>query len=726
MCGARVRKAEAAAWRPNWSSGSAKALASVLVFGALICASHPAAAQFEQQGPKLVGIGAVGTPVYQGKSVAVSADGNTVIFGGYQDNSETGAAWVFTRSGGVWTQQGSKLVGTGAGVTAQGFSVALSDDGNTAIVGGPDDGNTGAAWVFTRSSGVWTQQQKLGDSSDFGANQGASVALSGDGNTAVVGGPYDQEQAGGYAIGAAWVFTRSNGVWTQQGSKLVGTTYVGLPSQGYSVALSGDGNTLIEGGPYDNGSAGAAWLFTRSNGVWTQQGSKLVSNDAVGSAFQGDAVALSGDGNTAMVGGQDDNGFVGASWVFTRSGGVWTQQGAKLIGTEGGTADQGFSVTLSSDGNTAVEGGPAAGGTGGYGIGAAWVFTRSNGVWTQQGSQLVGTGVVGSVASQGISVALSRDGSTLIQGGPKDNSNIGAAWVFVTPHSNMTTHDFNGDGKSDILWRSTGGTVAAWLMNGGAVLQSAALGTVPSSYSVIGQHDFNGDGKADVVWRDSSGNVSMWFMNGAAISTAAGVGNLTSNWTLYGTADLNGDGNGDLLWRDSNSGTVAVWFMNGATVASSAVFGALPSTWTIIGDANGEIVWRDSAGDIALWGVRNGQVTSSSGLGTVTSNFVVQGVGDFNGDGNIDILWRDTTSGTLSIWFTNGTQVISASAVGTLPSNWSVAQIGDYDGNGTSDILLLDSTGDLAMWLMNGAMVSSSVGVGNVGTAWQVQNTNAN
>ena len=84
------------------------------------------------------------------------------------------------------------------------------------------------------------------------------------------------------------------------------------------------------------------------------------------------------------------------------------------------------------------------------------------------------------------------------------------------------------------------------------------------------------------------------------------------------------------------------------------------------------ILWRDSAGDIALWGVQNGQVTSSSGLGTVTSNFVVQGVGDFNGDGKIDILWRDTNSGTLSIWFTNGTQVTSAAVVGTLPSNWSV------------------------------------------------------
>ena len=69
-----------------------------------------------------------------------------------------------------------------------------------------------------------------------------------------------------------------------------------------------------------------------------------------------------------------------------------------------------------------------------------------------------------------------------------------------------------------------------------------------------------------------------------------------------------------------------------------------------IGDANGEILWRDSSGDIALWGVQNGQVTSSSGLGTVTGNFVVQGGGDFNGDGKLDILWRDTNSGALSIW----------------------------------------------------------------------------
>jgi antibiotic biosynthesis monooxygenase (ABM) superfamily enzyme len=279
---------------------------------------QPALAQFSQEGSKLVGTFAVGLGE-QGWSVALSADGNTAIVGGLADNKITGAAWVYTPSNDVWTQQCSKLVGTGAvGSTAQGFSVALSDDGNTAIVGGPFDNlNTGAAWVYTRSNGVWTQQgNKLVGSGAVGdARQGASVALSDDGNTAIVGGPFDN-----WNTGAAWVFTRSNGVWTQQRSKLVGAGAVGNAAQGFSVALSDDGNTAIVGGAFDNVNTGAAWVFTRSDDVWTQLGNKLVGAGAVGNAGQGVSVALSADGSTAIVGGPFDNLNTGAAWVYTCRG----------------------------------------------------------------------------------------------------------------------------------------------------------------------------------------------------------------------------------------------------------------------------------------------------------------------------------------------------------------------------------------------------------------------
>jgi hypothetical protein len=142
-----------------WPISTVRASTLVLIFAALLVSSQLAFAQFAQQGSKLVGTGAV-VPSGQGSSIALSADGNTAIVGGAGDNSGIGAAWVYTRSGAVWTQQGDKLVGSGAvGSANQGISVALSADGNTAIVGGSgDNSGIGAAWVYTRSGAVWTQQ----------------------------------------------------------------------------------------------------------------------------------------------------------------------------------------------------------------------------------------------------------------------------------------------------------------------------------------------------------------------------------------------------------------------------------------------------------------------------------------------------------------------------------------------------------------------------------------
>ncbi len=359
-----------------------------------------------------------------GISVAMSRDGNTALVGGPQDNSQLGGAWVFTRSDSTsWSQQGPELKPSGeTGNVGFGTSVALSGDGSTALIGGPlENGFAGAAWVFTRSGSTWSEVGGMVGRGAVGAAlQGKSVALSADGGTALIGGPNDNGD-----IGATWVFTRSGSTWSQQGPKLVGTGAVGTAQQGRSAALSSDGSTALIGGPFDNSSKGAAWVFTRSGSTWSQQGSKLVGMGAVGAAEQSLSVALSGDSNTALIGGPSDNGGLGAAWVFARSGSTWSQQGPKLVGT-GATdaAQQGTSVALSGDGSTALSGGPIDGRFNG----ATWAFTRSGSTWSQQGSKLVGTGGDGE-SEQGTSVSLSADGRTALIGGP----NFGGAWVFAVP-----------------------------------------------------------------------------------------------------------------------------------------------------------------------------------------------------------------------------------------------------------------------------------------------------
>ncbi len=383
--------------------------ASVLISAALFFSPQLALAQFTQQGPKLVGTFVPGdVPVEQGYSVALSMDGNTAIVGG-PFSSDTGmytvgAAWVFTRSSGVWAQQGGRLEGNDILVESrspvlQGYSVALSADGNTAIVGGPGDGNQligtgiGASWVYTRSGGVWTQQgpKLLGSDAAGFAAQGWSVALSADGNTAVVGGPDDGSAPFPPGPGATWIYVRSAGVWTQQGPKLIGSGAIGAAQQGTAVAVSADGNTAIVSGPSDNAGAGAVWTFSRSGGVWTQQGDKLV--------VKANSVALSADGNTAVMGGS------GTSSVYIRAGGVWTQQGPALVGTGAvGDSEQGYSVGITGDGNTAIVGGPGDN----AGVGAVWLFTRNGVTWTQQGSKLVGTGAVGAASAGLVSCTVRR------------------------------------------------------------------------------------------------------------------------------------------------------------------------------------------------------------------------------------------------------------------------------------------------------------------------------
>ncbi len=379
-----------------------------------------------QQGDKLIGTGNVG-PAESGRSVAISADGNTAIAGAPNDNNQHGAAWIYVRDGNEWKQE-AKLVGTGnVGLAQQGRAVAISADGNTVVIGGYfDSGGIGAAWIFTRKNNVWTQQgEKLVGTGydDFilPVNMGYSVGMSADGNTVILGAPYDS-----YPRGAAWIFSRTNNLWTQKGEKLVDES---SPSggQGISVGLSADGNTAIVGAPLDNNQQGAAFLYFKSGTEWDRQAKKLDVSSYPGTKWQGISVALNADGTNAIIGASVADNARGAAWVFIKNGSQWVLKGDKLAGTVSSeNAAQGWSVAMSADGNTVLIGAKADNWTNG----AAWVFTWADNSWTQRGPKLTGIGNVG-VANQGQSLALSADGSTAIIGGNQDNDRMGASWIFA-------------------------------------------------------------------------------------------------------------------------------------------------------------------------------------------------------------------------------------------------------------------------------------------------------
>jgi hypothetical protein len=291
------------------------------------------------------------------------------------------------------------------------------------------------------------------------------------------------------------------------------------------------------------------------------------------------------------------------------------------------------------------------------------------------------------------------------------------------------THDFNGDGHSDIAWRNADGDVAIWLMNGTQVLSAPDVGNVPTSWTIVGQRQLNNSGYADLIWRNTDGDVAIWLMNGSQILSAPDLANVPTSWSIVGTGPYNAsNGYAELFWRNSN-GDVAVWEINGTQILSAPDLGNVPTSWTIAGTGdfagtgNTDILWRNANGDVAIWLMNGTQVVSAPDLGNVPTSWTIVGTGDFNGDGKTDILWRNA-NGDVAIWLMNGTQLLSAPDVGNVPASWTIAETGDFNGDGYSDILWRNANGDVAIWLMNGTQILSAPDLGNVPTSWAIQGAN--
>ncbi|NNF57919.1 MAG: T9SS type A sorting domain-containing protein [Rhodothermaceae bacterium] len=412
----------------------------VCFFLLVLCCLLPAAHGQAQETAKLTASDGTSSDLLGQIALDLSDDGQYAIGGAWQHDHPTflsGSAYVFFRDGGAWGEQAELTASDAATGDEFGYGVALSGDGTYAIVGAPGDDDTfflsGSAYVFTRTGTAWSQQQKLnasdpGDSDRFGS----STALSADGTIALIGARLDG--GAGSSTGSAYVFTRSGTTWAEE-AKLLASDGADGDRFGAAVALSADGQVALVGAQDDDDAgagSGAVYIFVRTGTTWTEQ-AKLTASDAAGGDLFGRAVGISGDGQYAVVGAyldDDDGADSGSIYIFARTGTTWTEQ-AKLTASDAAAGDQfGYGVAI-NDGGTVLMGGANAEDEGGSDAGAAYAFVRNGTTWSEAEKLTASDAAANDFF--GRTTALSADGQTVFVGADGDDDNgsdSGSAYVF--------------------------------------------------------------------------------------------------------------------------------------------------------------------------------------------------------------------------------------------------------------------------------------------------------
>jgi hypothetical protein len=302
-------------------------------------------------------------------------------------------------------------------------------------------------------------------------------------------------------------------------------------------------------------------------------------------------------------------------------------------------------------------------------------------------------------------------------------ANNGAGRVTKRFSSTSRFNDSDGDGNSDLFWRDNTGQISIWKMNDLWLDSASEVAVQPDAGAIlVATGDFNGDGKADLVWyKPTTGEVRIWTIDGSARTGDLPVGfvDLSLGWNLAGVGDFDGDGNLDLLWFSRSTGKVKTWPMNGI---SRVVVGGLPveiglqatvdpnAGWSIAGVGDMD---NDGISDILWWSRVDGRVNhwlmtpsmslkpESGNIGTHVSpgTWKLVGVGDFNADGQTDVLWKDDASGDVEVWLTSGLYGYNAItlAQGVIPQ-WRAVNIGDYNGDGRADIFWRHDAGNVVVW----------------------------
>ncbi|MCB1772774.1 MAG: C10 family peptidase [Gammaproteobacteria bacterium] len=339
-----------------------------------------------------------------------------------------------------------------------------------------------------------------------------------------------------------------------------------------------------------------------------------------------------------------------------------------------------------------------------------------------------------------------------------NNVSVGQSTSTVTANivnTNITIADsVSSDQKSDLIWRNVNtGQVLTWLMDGttqaDSLVQGSIWGSMPSEWNLKGMGDFNGDGKDDLLWQNAtSGMVFVWLLNDLApadqLTQGAIWSSMPSEWVIKGVGDFDGDGKDDILWQNSSTGMIFVWCLDGVQTADQlnqgSIWDAMPSSWQIKGvadfdgDGKDDILWQNiDTGMVFVWclnGLQKAdQLTQGSIWDSMPATWSIDRLGDFNGDGKSDILWRHTQTGQLIVWLMDGVTRADAITQGVLwssmPGEWQTTAVGDYNADGKDDLLWRHQTsGQLLAWFMNGTQSADQITQATIWSSmpqeWQV------
>jgi len=297
--------------------------------------------------------------------------------------------------------------------------------------------------------------------------------------------------------------------------------------------------------------------------------------------------------------------------------------------------------------------------------------------------------------------------------------------------------DFNADGHPDILWQNTVTRQCfLWYLNGITQIAYADLGVLYPGWSLAGvpattppravTHDFNQDGKPDLLLQYPDGMQFVWLMDGTTRTGSLHLGGASAGWTIATTADFNDDGQTDIVLQNLTTGERKVRTTNAWPVEISLE--TVPPEWSIAaaGDFNGDgkpdLLWQHPTGLRHLWFMNGTTRIGDTSLGSVSPEWSIAAAADFNGDGKPDIVWQHAT-GLRYVWFMDGAAVIGDASLGSVAPEWSLAMVADFNADGHNDIVWQNTvTGQHYLWFMNGLTPIDYGDLGTMAVAWSIVN----